>query len=46
VGEADALVVALAGAFALDEVDVAAHETRLRKIREVIADRQRYIEIS
>jgi len=34
------------GAFALDEVDVAAHETRLRKIREVIADRQRYIEIS
>jgi hypothetical protein len=31
---------------ALDEVDVAAVEARLPKIREVASDRQRYIEIS
>ena len=29
----------------LDEIDVAAQEARLRKIREVIADRRRYVEI-
>jgi hypothetical protein len=46
VGEADALVSDLGRAFALDEVDVPAQESRLRKMREVIADRQRYIEIS
>jgi hypothetical protein len=46
VGEADALARDLAGAGALDEVDVAAVEARLRRIREVVSDRQRYIEIS
>jgi hypothetical protein len=29
----------------LDQIDVAAQEARLRKIREVIADRRRYLEI-
>ena len=29
----------------LDEIDVPAVEARLRKIREVIADRRRYLEI-
>jgi hypothetical protein len=46
VGEADGLVADLAGVFALDEVNVAACEARLRTIRTVMADRQRYIEIS
>ncbi len=45
VGEADGLAADLAGAAALDQVGVAAAETRLRRIREVIADRQRYLEI-
>jgi hypothetical protein len=45
VGESDALVTDLAGAVALDEVDVAGAETRLRRIREVITDRRHYIEI-
>jgi hypothetical protein len=46
VGEADALVADLAGVLALDELDVAAVEARLRKIRSLITDRQRYIEIT
>ena len=46
VGEADALAVGLAGVLALDEVDVPAQEARLRKLREVMSDRQRYTEIS
>ena len=46
VGEADGLLADLAGAFGLDEVNVAACEARLRTIRSVMADRQRYIEIS
>jgi hypothetical protein len=29
----------------LDEIDVAAQEARLRKIREVLAGRRRYLEI-
>jgi hypothetical protein len=46
VGEADGLVQDLSAGSALDEVNVAACEARLRAIRTVITDRQRYIEIS
>jgi hypothetical protein len=46
VGEADGLAQDLSDVFGLDEIDVPAVEARLRKIREVIRDRQRYIEIS
>jgi hypothetical protein len=45
VGESDALSGDLAAAPVLDEIDVPAQEARLRKIREVIADRKRYLEI-
>ncbi len=45
VGESDALAGDLDRAGALDQIDVAALEARLRKIREVIADRRRYLEI-
>jgi hypothetical protein len=46
VGEADGLAQDLTATFALDELDAAAVQTRLRKIREVIRDRQHYIEIA
>jgi hypothetical protein len=46
VGEADGLTADLAAAGALDEVSIAACEARLRTIRTVLADRQRYIEIA
>jgi hypothetical protein len=46
VGEAIALSDGLRKVAALDEIDVAAQEARLRSMREVMADRQRYIEIS
>jgi hypothetical protein len=46
VGEAAAIATAVQSAAALDELDVAALEARLRTIREVMTDRQRYIEIS
>jgi hypothetical protein len=46
VGEADALVTDLAGVLALDELDGPAVEARLRKVRTLITDRQRYIEIT
>jgi hypothetical protein len=45
VGEADALAAGLADVIGLDEIDIPAQEARLRKIREVIADRRRYLEI-
>jgi hypothetical protein len=45
VGEADALASDLAGPLALDEVDETAVQDRVRKIREVIGDRGRYLEI-
>jgi hypothetical protein len=45
VGESDALAGDLGRTPALDEIDVTVHETRLRKIREVIAERRRYLEI-
>jgi hypothetical protein len=46
VGEADALATEAGRAAALDELDIPAQEARLRKIREVMADRERYVEIS
>ena len=45
VGESDALADDLRAATVLDEIDVPAQEARLRKIREVIAERRRYLEI-
>jgi hypothetical protein len=46
VGEAAAIATDVQAAAALDEVDIAGQEARLRRIREVMTDRQRYIEIS
>jgi hypothetical protein len=46
VGESDVLARDLDLVGALDELDVAAYELRLRKIRDIIGERQRYIEIS
>ncbi len=46
VGESDALADDLRAATVLDEIDVPAEEARLRKIREVIAERRRYLESS
>jgi hypothetical protein len=45
VGESDALADDIRSAAVLDQIDVPAHEARLRAIREVIADRRRYLEI-
>jgi len=45
VGESDALCDEIRSVAVLDEIDVAAHEGRLRAIRAVIADRRRYLEI-
>jgi hypothetical protein len=45
VGECDALADQFSRYTALDEIDQPAAEARLRKIREVIADRRRYAEI-
>lgn len=44
--EATALATGVRAATALDQVDVGAQEARLATIREVMADRQRYCEIS
>jgi hypothetical protein len=44
--EADGLAADVQRVPALDELDVPALDARLRKLREVMADRQRYIEIS
>ena len=46
VGEAAAVAAGAQDTPALDELDIAAQEARLRTIREVMTDRQRYIEIS
>jgi len=45
VGEADALSADLGRVLVLDRIDVPGAEGRLRKIREIISDRQRYLEI-
>jgi hypothetical protein len=44
--EADSLAADVQRVPALDELDGSALDARLRKLREVMADRQRYIEIS
>ncbi len=44
--EATALASGVRAAAALDQVDIGAQEARLATIREVMADRQRYCEIS
>jgi hypothetical protein len=46
VGEADALAADVGRVPVLDELDIAGCDARLRKLREVMADRQRYTEIS
>ena len=46
VGESDVLASDLARVTALEDLDVPALEARVRGIREIIADRQRFIEIS
>ena len=46
VGEAVVIASDAQATAALDDLDVAAAEARLRTIREVMTDRQRYIEIS
>ncbi len=46
VGESDVLARDLDLVSALDELDVSSYEARVRKIKEIIAERQRFIEIS
>jgi hypothetical protein len=46
VGESDVLASDLGRLIGLDELDVPAYEARLRKIRDIIGERQRFIEIS
>ncbi len=46
VGESDQLAHDLAQVPVLSDVEVAGYEVRLRRMREIIGDRQRYIEIS
>jgi hypothetical protein len=45
VGESDAMALDLAKVSMLDELEVPACEARLRRIKEIVADRQRYIEV-
>jgi hypothetical protein len=45
VGESDAVAAAAAECGALDQLDIGAIEERLRRIRETITDRRRYLEI-
>jgi hypothetical protein len=46
VGESDVLASDLGRLIGLDELDVPGYEARLRKIRDIIGERQRFIEIS
>jgi len=46
VGESDVLARDLGQVLALNEIDIPAIETRVRRIREIIGERQRFIEIS
>ncbi len=45
VGESDSLATEVAAVYALDELDLPGYEARLRKIRETIGERKRYLEI-
>jgi hypothetical protein len=44
-GESDALSTEVGAVYALDELDIPGYEARLRKIRETIGERKRYLEI-
>jgi hypothetical protein len=46
VGESDLMVTDLDQVGALDELDVAEYEARVRKIKDIVGERQRFIEIS
>jgi hypothetical protein len=46
VGESDNLATDLGMTGALDELDVAGFEARVRRIRDIVGERQRFIEIS
>lgn len=46
VGESDSMAHDLALVLALDELDVPGYEARVRKVREITGERQRFIEIS
>jgi len=46
VGESDVLATDLGQVMVLNEIDLPASEVRVRKIREIIGERQRFIEIS
>ncbi|HEX9623321.1 MAG TPA: hypothetical protein VEM58_16600 [Streptosporangiaceae bacterium] len=46
VGESDVLARDLSAVTALNEIDIGGHEARVRRIREIIGERQRFIEIS
>lgn len=45
VGESDAMALDITQVRALDELDVPAYDARVRKLREIIADRQRFTEL-
>jgi hypothetical protein len=46
VGESDLLARDLGQLLALNEIDIPGYDARVRKIREIIGERQRFIEIS
>jgi hypothetical protein len=46
VGESDVLASDLDQVTELDQIDVSAVEARIRKIREIVGERQRYLEIA
>ena len=46
VGESDVVARDLAEVMALDELDVPGYESRVRRIREIVGERQRFLEIS
>ena len=45
VGESDAMALDIAKVRALDELDVPGYEARVQKVRDIIADRQRFVEV-
>jgi hypothetical protein len=46
VGESDLIARDVAQVMALDELDVLGYESRVRRIREIVGERQRFLEIS
>jgi hypothetical protein len=45
VGESDAFATTAGGWYSLDEVDIPDAEARIRRLRDVIGERRRYLEI-